>query len=379
MKKLFFGTSLLLVLLCCSKKDVGLNLENADSNVESITLSNGLVFIKDGDFYRMDDMLYAPSMDTKGVFMRNGVNGVTYWPNGEVYYEFDENASQELISNAVSAMEELSTTTGVHFTAATSNTPNRIHFQCESVNNSYVGMRGGVQPINIYNDTYKYIIMHEILHALGVFHEQSRSDRDDYITVNWDNIKTRARPNFYKKNDSEVYNIGSFNFESIMLYPSIIYDPDFVYDYSLPAMTKLDGSCFVANRSYLSYGDIRTVKAIYGHPYIKMEENIEIIQDFVNGPEEIYEANHEWRVSFYEDADYSIPTISVVPRHMVLRKEARSLGNHGEIVTTVTQENATIPAGVTSYVVREARNREFFFCSDPYLIEYEFYRVISTD
>lgn len=32
-------------------------------------------------------------------------------------------------------------------------------------------------------------IVHEIAHSLGFFHEHSRPDRDDYVTVHWDNIE----------------------------------------------------------------------------------------------------------------------------------------------------------------------------------------------
>lgn len=55
---------------------------------------------------------------------------------------------------------------------------------------SYVGDDGVGQDVSIGAgcDT-KAIVEHELLHALGFYHEQSRSDRDDYVKIWWDQIE----------------------------------------------------------------------------------------------------------------------------------------------------------------------------------------------
>ena len=55
---------------------------------------------------------------------------------------------------------------------------------------SYVGKKSTGQTLSIgtYCD-HIAVVEHEFLHALGFLHEQSRYDREDYITINWDNIR----------------------------------------------------------------------------------------------------------------------------------------------------------------------------------------------
>ncbi|XP_010075039.1 PREDICTED: meprin A subunit alpha isoform X2 [Pterocles gutturalis] len=66
---------------------------------------------------------------------------------------------------------------------------------------------------------YRAIVEHEILHALGFYHEQSRTDRDDYVTIWWDEIITGKDHNFAKYDDSFITDLNTpYDYESLMHY-----------------------------------------------------------------------------------------------------------------------------------------------------------------
>lgn len=53
---------------------------------------------------------------------------------------------------------------------------------------SPVGMSGGRQPMHFGPSCSVGNLAHELIHALGLYHEHTRQDRDDYVTINWSNI-----------------------------------------------------------------------------------------------------------------------------------------------------------------------------------------------
>lgn len=65
----------------------------------------------------------------------------------------------------------------------------------------------------------KAVVQHELLHALGFYHEQSRSDRDDYVKIWWDQIETGKEHNFAKYEDDFITDLNTpYDYESVMHY-----------------------------------------------------------------------------------------------------------------------------------------------------------------
>jgi len=66
---------------------------------------------------------------------------------------------------------------------------------------SSIGRDGGAQSLTLgMSCHYLGVILHEMTHAAGFYHEQNRWDRDEYVNIHWSNIQPgnqRAAWTFY--------------------------------------------------------------------------------------------------------------------------------------------------------------------------------------
>lgn len=115
------------------------------------------------------------------------------WPNAIVPYEFGNNYTEGNRARVLAAMEIFREKSCVKFILKQPEHIEHIRFVKANGCGSYVGYRRGQkEPLDVFfADACLEIpgaIQHELLHVLGMLHEQARPDRDDHIDILWENI-----------------------------------------------------------------------------------------------------------------------------------------------------------------------------------------------
>ncbi|XP_065283169.2 zinc metalloproteinase nas-6-like [Dermacentor albipictus] len=127
---------------------------------------------------------------------------------------------------------------------------------------SYIGRNGGQQELSLGSGCHFVgTVTHELLHAVGFFHEHSRPDRDHYINIFPENIIEGFLSSFDKLEPSEVRYLTNFDYQSVMLYGS----DAFSRGPGLPSMLAKDGRKLrdVYDKIGLSQIDIIRIIGLY--------------------------------------------------------------------------------------------------------------------
>lgn len=193
------------------------------------------------------------------------------WPDGLVPYEIDSSLSD---ANAPDTYEDIQEAIR-HWADGTfirliPRTTESAYVRFTAVNScsSFIGHLGGAQPINLYaNGACGFgATVHEIGHAVGIFHEQSRLDRDTYVTINTANIEPGKEHNFNKYTAGDGLDVGPYDYGSIMHYGPTAFSVNGmntidVDPVELAAYQAIYGPLNIGTRTGLSFLDRSSVES----------------------------------------------------------------------------------------------------------------------
>ncbi|XP_072242962.1 meprin A subunit beta-like [Leuresthes tenuis] len=161
-----------------------------------------------------DDILEPPNIQRSSI-----VTGNNLWTS-PIPYVLDSSLEMNAKGVILRAFEQFRLKSCIDFKPRDSE-DYYISFQKKDGCFSYIGrtqLKGQVISIGRFCDTIA-TVEHEILHALGFYHEQSRFDRDDFVTIVLDNVLEDNVNNFRKVDSNESTTHGvPYDYRSVMHY-----------------------------------------------------------------------------------------------------------------------------------------------------------------
>ncbi|KAJ0172935.1 hypothetical protein K1T71_011111 [Dendrolimus kikuchii] len=207
--------------------------------------------------YAEGDILMPPRV------ARNGVAESTLkWTNGIIPYLIEGYFSQDqrdLIMKAIADYHRLTCLRFVPYKGQ------QDYIVIQNKNTgcwSSVGKIGGRQEVNLQSPgclTKKGTVLHELLHAVGFMHEQSRPERDDFVYIRYNNIKPGTENNFKKSDPKNTNGFGiPYDYNSVMHYSEYAFSKN-----SQKTIEPRVGGVKLGQREGLSRGDVKKVNNMY--------------------------------------------------------------------------------------------------------------------
>ncbi|KAG1667125.1 Zinc metalloproteinase nas-15 [Nymphon striatum] len=211
----------------------------------------------EGDLFEGDIML------ENGLSGKNGIiSARQMWTGGIIPYTISGDYSSSERTRIAGAMDVYHSKTCIKFVPKSSQHSNWISLEKGSGCSSYVGMSSrGEQQVSLGRGcVFTGIIQHELMHAAGFWHEQSRYDRDQYVTIHFDNIQSSYQNNFKTVSSDKSQTFGqSYDYGSVMHYGSTA----FATNRNKPTITPKQSGAKIGQRNGLSQVDIAKLNAMY--------------------------------------------------------------------------------------------------------------------
>jgi len=254
----------------------------------------------------IDDFQWRPGTRSAGM-----ARTVRRWPGGVVPFEPPTAMSPTMQGRIATAISDWMRDTGLIFVTRTTETNYISFLSVPDGCSSLIGRHIGRQFINLSDTCSTGNVRHEIGHAIGLFHEHTRQDRNDFVSVTL--LNTTSPHNYWRYSAAGFIGVdlGPYDLGSLMHYGSFF----FATDPAVPVMLTTAGTVISAQRGALTTGDIWGVDRMYFNTwqvswsgtsvwdtlnYSGLDPSQLLFGDFDgDGEDDVFWANgSQWRISW---------------------------------------------------------------------------------